>query len=147
MWIRTRRLGLRRQTAIRRACSTRSVGCRGCVAQPITRREYRSMICKSVILPQSGSPQNGVTTLKFASTHEPRFLTGFPTTSAPPISERPLPFIAQHSTGCFYPAQAGHNPERFFRMSPSAVIRANTRLSLRFSASWSTDDVCDAAFA
>ena len=33
MWIRTRRLGLRRQTAIRRACSTRSVGCRDCVAQ------------------------------------------------------------------------------------------------------------------
>jgi hypothetical protein len=33
VWIRTRRLGLRRQTAIRRACSTRSVGCRDCVAQ------------------------------------------------------------------------------------------------------------------
>ena len=33
MWIRTRRLSLRRQTAIRRACCTRSVGCRDCVAQ------------------------------------------------------------------------------------------------------------------
>jgi len=34
----------------------------------------------------------------------------------------------------------------FFKMR-SSVILANSRLSLRFSASWSTDDACDAAFA
>mgnify|MGYP003121441526 CR=1 FL=1 len=72
-----------------------------------------------------------------SSSHQPmdHVFNGVLTQDRPPISERPLPFIAQHSTGCFYPAQAGHNPDRFFRMSRSSVIRANSRLSLRFSAS------------
>ena len=46
-------------------------------------------------LPNRDHRNNGVTTLKFASTHEPRFLTGFPTNAGPPISERPLPSILQ----------------------------------------------------
>lgn len=35
----------------------------------------------------------------------------------------------------------------FFKMSRSSVILVNSRLSLRFSVSWSTDDARDAAFA
>lgn len=42
-WTVTLALGLRRQSAIRRAFKTRSVCMRECIDQPTTRREYRSM--------------------------------------------------------------------------------------------------------
>ena len=50
------------------------------------------------------------------------------------LSHKRVTSLAQHAAA-------------FFKMSRSSVILANSRLSLRFSASWSTDDACDAAFA
>jgi hypothetical protein len=46
-------------------------------------------------LPNRDNCKSSVTILKFASTHGPRFLTGFLTMPEPPISERPLPFMSQ----------------------------------------------------
>ena len=57
-------------------------------------------------LPNRDRRRSGVTTLKSASAHVPRFLTG----SDPPISDRQLPSGDNDSTGCFYRAQAGCGP-------------------------------------
>ena len=67
-------------------------------------------------LPNRDRRRSGVATLKCASAHVPRFLTG----SDPPISNRQLPSCVIHSTGCFYRAQAGKGPGRFFSSSPFA---------------------------
>jgi len=53
-------------------------------------------------LPNRDRRQGDVTTLKFACTHGPCFLTG----TVPPIIDRPLPSQPQRiAQGCFYPAQ------------------------------------------
>ena len=61
-------------------------------------------------LPNRDHRSSGVTTLKCASAHVPRFLTG----SVPPISDRQLPSAGVDSIGCFYRAQAGPDPGWFF---------------------------------
>ena len=71
--------------------------------------------------------------LKFAPTHGPRFLMGFPTIPRPPINERPLPSVCDDSTGSFYRAQAGSNPGRFSMMSRSSLRMRTSRRSRSFS--------------
>src|ERR1700756_2186283 len=87
-------------------------------------------------LPNRDRRQGDVTTLKFACTHGPCFLTGI----VPPIIGRPLPSqpprIAQ---GCFYAAQARHGAGQFFKMSRSMRSRSFSRCKRAISAAWSAD--------
>src|SRR5205814_9574703 len=87
-------------------------------------------------LPNRDRRQGDVTTLKFACTHGPCFLTGI----VPPIFEQPLPSQPRRlAQGCFYAAQAHHPAGRFFKMSRSMRSRSFSRCKRAISAAWSAD--------
>ena len=46
---------------------------------------------------------------------------------------------AEHSTGCFYRAQADNGPGQFFKMSRSMRSRSFSRCKRAISAAWSAD--------
>jgi hypothetical protein len=87
-------------------------------------------------LPNRDRRQGDVTTLKFACTHGPCFLTGI----VPPIIERPLPSQPQRiAQGCFQAAQARHGAGQFFKMSRSMRSRSFSWRNRAISEAWSAD--------